>query len=170
MIANLKVLKPIQFSAFQFYKEFRSAASDSNDEWEKRFKITHRNWDSGPSWNKTISLSAKLVEFTTETDDAHDGKIYRFLNYGTKKRYAAMPSGWKSKTAPGRFFPNAGGVPFDRRARGAWDWREYVAASRAIDPRAWDKMVKKQTERKVVVRFREAMQKGVVNSGHKYGK
>jgi len=166
MLTDVKVVKPIQFSAFQFYKKFRSAADYTTVSWEKKFRITHSTWDSHPSWKRKINLSANEVKFTTETKD----KIYYFLNFGTRKRYAVMPNGWRSKTRPGQFSARAGGTPFNRNAPGAWDWREWAAIARAIDAREFDKQVLSQTEKQIGRTFKYAMQQGVIDSGHKYGR
>ena len=164
MISNIKILQPIGFSGFQFYKKFGEAADKSTKHWEKLFKFTHNTWDGHPSWDRKKSVGANMVEFTTETDD----KIYRFLNYGTEKRYAVMPQGWISKTAPGRLFPGQGGSSFDRSLKTSWDWREWAARSRAIEARWFDKTVKKKSGNSIVKYFQTAMTEGVVASGHKY--
>lgn len=79
------------------------------------FEVTTQTWEQRPEVQvQTLRMGTKIVKVVF----IHD-RIYYFLAYGTRVRYATMTPNFRAKTAPGQIMSRQGrgGVAFISRNR-----------------------------------------------------
>ncbi len=151
---------PRRFDPGRFFDEFKAAGSVSAKLWRKEFKKTTRTWkDVHPVFRVASVQNESVTIFDTLTDNV----IYKFLNDGTKLRYAVMSTPFQAKTSVGFIGSRAG-----QGEKAFMDFNYQRALSRRIEARKWDVAIAKKSLPFVVKRFEFAMRKGAKASGHGY--
>jgi hypothetical protein len=94
--------RKLDYSTFQF--EIRGEAQKIADEVMKDFQKTVRTWNEKPRFFKRIEVTRRGVNIVVGTDN----QIYKYVNNGTRVRYAVMSRNFRAKTRPGVIGSSAG--------------------------------------------------------------
>lgn len=124
------------------------------DSAQKDFKKTVTHWRDKPTFEKPVIRYAKgnpRIQIVTVSDK------WKWLNYGTKVRWAIMHKDFRPKTTPGRFVSGKGSPPYDPV------WRGYSmgAPQPGIEPRGWTEMAKRKYRPIARKALREALSRAV---------
>lgn len=153
MSIKVKPILPVKFKVKAITDELEKFVHELTDDIEVDLKKPTRTWERGVDFDKKVTRSDKSIigEVTTEN------KIYKFLNYGTDVRYAAMTSDFQAKTRPGIIssFSGRGGFShFDPAGR------------EGIEARNWISTLGTRYEKTLARKAKPFLARGVKNSGH----
>jgi hypothetical protein len=112
------------------------------------------------TWNHSVCFEQKIITTrgkVTVTIFTKDD-IYRFLDQGTKVRYATMTPDFSPKTRV-RTLSASSGI-------GGLSYVSLLKPRRGIEAREFTSVVKENQERKLVPLFGNALKIGVIKSGH----
>lgn len=153
---------PRRFDPGRFFEEFKTAGRGSAKLWRSEFQKTTRTWETV---HPVFKIASVQNESETIFDTSTNNVIYKFLNDGTKLRYAVMDflPPFQAKTSVGFIGSRAG-----QGGKSHMDFNYQRALSRRIEARKWDVAIAKKTLPFIVKRFEFAMRKGAKASGHGY--
>jgi len=89
-----KVIKPTRFKNEWFVDAVEEESKRIGNEMLKDFRKTVRTWNDKPRFRKAISVGPRSVDILVGTDN----DIYRYVNDGTRVRYAVMSRDFIPKT------------------------------------------------------------------------
>lgn len=166
---TLKATVARDFKIQRIYDALTKASKESLKEAEKEFDRTVKTWKHKPKFN--IKITPMLMTLTTKRFEASittKDKIYRYVNYGTKRHeikakkedgMLVFTVGSKPKTTPGTLDASAGS-----------DSGKTGAAKKVMHPgikaRRFDLIVEKKWKPKWRDRMQKAMSEGAKQSGH----
>ena len=107
-----------------------------------------QTWTHKPQFEQMIGLDSEAATVLVGTDD----KIYKFIDEGTRVRYATLSKDWQSKTKPGIIGsgPGRGRVLFVSKKR----------PRPGIEARRFTQIIQRQRKRPFQRSMIKAMQKG----------
>jgi hypothetical protein len=152
----IRAIKGAPFKSSVFREEIIKAANEIKDDALADFKKTTANWTHKPKFSSKIltGASAGGVQVQVATDDA----IYRYIDEGTKVRYATMSKDWESKTEPDVVgtFPGKGRRLFINKKR----------PRPGIKARKFSKNIAKTTQKELARVTKNALARAARRSGH----
>ena len=153
----VRAIKPATpFKSSVFREELVKAAEEIRKDALADFKKTTANWQDKPKFSSKIltGASAGGIQIQIATDDA----VYRFIDEGTKVRYATMSKDWKSKTIPDVVgtFPGKGKKLFVNKKR----------PRPGIKARKFTKHIAKTTQKELARVTKNALARAARRSGH----
>ena len=148
IVIETKTIKPTKLNLEAIRIELEKAVTFEGDAIRKEYEKTTRTWKRKPVFEVVPEVSNTKVEVLVGTDD----KIYKFLDEGTKVRYATMSPDWQSKTTPGFIGsgPGRGRKLFVRKDR----------PRPGIKARDFSKIIQKRRQKPFQQSMIKAMQKG----------
>ena len=160
----MKSIKPAKLRVdkirLELLNELRKEARLIKKEYEK----TVQTWSDAPSFDQDISLTggaaSALVGPTGSTQQVNK---FKWLDKGTRIRWALMSRDWQSKTRPGQLHsgPGAGRVLIaGRRAMQARN----IAPRPGIQARNWTTMIAQRRKRPFQKAMVKAMQRGAAKA------
>jgi hypothetical protein len=161
-LIQIKPLKPNVWHTGEIRLELLNALRKSNTKTLQAFKRTTATWQRPPKWEKQISLAGgkAMARVFTESD------IYRFIDEGTKIRWALMSSRppWQSKTAPYRLDsgPGRGHVVLAGRRAFA---RHGLGPRPGIAARHFSRTIRRMLEKEFPPDMQEAINRGLEKAG-----
>lgn len=153
MSIKVKPILPVKFKVKAITDELEKFVHELTDDIEVDLKKPTRTWKHSVSFDKKVTRSDKAIVGEVTTTN----KIYRYLNDGTKVRFAVMTSDFQAKTRPGIIgsFSGKGGFSrFDPRGR------------KGIEARNWISTLGTRYEKTLAKRAAPFLARGVKNSGH----
>ena len=148
IVIETKAIKPKKMRIDAIRIELEKAVTWEGDAIRKGYEKTTRTWRHKPTFEVIPEVTNDRVEVLVGTDD----KIYKFIDEGTKVRYATMSPDWISKTTPRVIGSGAGRgrVLFVRKDR----------PRPGIEAREFSKIIEKQRKKPFQRAMQEAMKKG----------
>lgn len=156
MSIKVKPILPVKFKVKAITDELEKFVHELADDIEVDLKKPTRTWNHSVSFDKKVSRSDKAIigEVTTTN------KIYRYLDDGTKVRFAVMTSDFQAKTRPGIIGSFSGKGGFSHLSR---------VAQPGIEARNWISTLGTRYEKTLARRAKPFLARGVKNSGHAFG-
>ena len=151
----MKLVKPSRFIKSVFFDAFEQAASAVADEMYADFLSTTKTWNNKPAFEKIVQVGDDSVQALVGTDN----DIYRFVNDGTKVRYATMSKDFRAKTQVGVIGSGPG------QGRRLFINKRYPRPG--IQARKFDETIQKKWVKRFKDRMQKALKVGVNNSGHR---
>lgn len=104
LVRAIKPATPFKSSIFR--EEITAAAKQTQKDMLDDFQRTTATWKNKPKFETKIEIGAGAggVRITVTTDS----DIYKFVDKGTRVRYATMSKDWKSKTTPNEIMSEPG--------------------------------------------------------------
>lgn len=96
-VIQTKLIKPKKLRVEDIRRELEIAVTFEGDAIRKEYEKTTRTWNHKPEFEVLPEVSDTEATVLVGTDD----KIYKFLDEGTRVRYATLSKDWQSKTKPG---------------------------------------------------------------------
>ena len=114
-VIETKVIKPKKIAIDAIRIELEKAVTWEGDAILKEYEKTTQTWQHKPEFEVLPEVSDTEVTVLVGTDD----KIYKFIDEGTRVRYATLSKDWQSKTKPGIIgsVPGRGRVLFVSKKR-----------------------------------------------------
>jgi len=164
-----KSIKPgVQFKSAVFRANTRSAAEKVAPEIEKDFAKTTRTWSEKPEFTREVKIGVaaggRLAKQVTgsatgvSVEVSTDSDIYRFVDEGTKVRYATMTPNFLAKTRPN--------VIGSRRGRGGVLFVNKKKPRPGIKARNFSKLIQKKWQPRFRKEMQAALDKAAKESGH----
>ena len=110
----------------------------------KEYKKTVKTWKRKPTFGCLISLTRQDMSVVSAPKSG--GKIWEYLDKGTRIRWAVMSGDWKSQTRPGKWSSSRGkgrAVIWGRRAM----QKRNIRARPGIKARGWTEDLSKRRRR-----------------------
>lgn len=167
-----KSIKPgKRFKSAVFRANTRAAAEQVAPEIEKDFAKTTRTWKEKPKFTREVKAGAaaggRLAKQVTgsatgvSVEVSTDSDVYRFVDEGTKVRYATMTPNFIAKTQPN--------VIGSRRGRGGLLFVNKKRPRPGIKARNFSKLIQKKWQPRFRKEVQRALDKGAKESGHGVG-
>lgn len=93
---EVKPIKPGPFHKGPYRDELNKALREEGAKIKTQLILPTKKWSKKPSFRKKVRLVMREASVKVTTED----KRYRYLDKGTKKRWAVMSSDFKPKTTP----------------------------------------------------------------------
>ena len=165
----IKPSRPFQSSIFR--DEMTKAANTIRKDALADFKKTTANWKHKVTFASKVWVGgiSKGIEVHVATDDP----IYKYIDEGTKVRYAAMSADWKSKTEPDVVgtFPGRGKpvfVPSKRRSKHPTGRK--MKPLPGIKARSFSKHIAKTTQKELSRETKNALARFTRRTGYEINK
>lgn len=156
MILTRSIKPGTPFKSSIFRDEMKLAAEAIRKETLRDFQKTVGNWKEKPKFSSRVIIGgvAEGIQIQVGTDSP----IYRYIDEGTKVRYATMSADWKSKTIPDVVgsFPGKGKKLFVNKKR----------PRPGIKARKFTKHIAKTTQIKLQKETKNALARFARRSGH----
>ncbi len=159
-----KGIKPKKLKVDDIRLEILNELRKEGTTQKKELAKTTSTWKGAkPTFETLVGLSRGLgggaSVATGPAGNTEGVNKWRWLNGGTKKRWALMSSNWKSKTQPGKFQSGGG------RGRVIVVGRRRMKKARSgIKPRNWAEMLQKQRKKPFTLRMVKAMNRAGKNA------
>lgn len=167
-----KSIKPgVKFKSSVFRANTRATAATIAPEIEKDFAKTTRTWKEKPKFERTVKVGVaaggRLAKQVTgsatgvSVEVSTDSDVYRFVDEGTKVRYATMTPDFLAKTQPN--------VIGSRRGRGGLLFVNKKKPRPGIKARNFSKIIQKKWQPRFRKEMQAALDKAAKESGHGVG-
>lgn len=158
MTLRFEVPKMAQVNPDAFRVEFLAALRKTGKALDKRLSETTKTWEGEkPKFQTAIHLTTKEAWLQPMASGPAKGIAkWRWLDEGTRVRYAIMSRDWQSKTTPG--FVGSG------PGRGRRVFVDVDNPQPGIKPRRWSKIVLKEFRREFSAAMRAALRAGVARA------
>lgn len=162
----VKGIKPNKLKVKEVRLEILNALRAEGRDVVKELRKTTATWSGEkPDFEAIIGLSGEDASvFAGPTGSEMGAKKWRWLDAGTRIRWALMSRDWRSKTRPGFVGsgPGAGRVLLaGRRAM----TRRNIAPRPGIQARGWSELIQKRRKRKFRDRIIAAKNRGLKKGG-----
>lgn len=160
---RMKAIQPRDFKTADFLKVIGKEARNVGQEIQRQYGRFVETWEHDVRFALKVNVTIEQVEILVTTKD----KIFRWVSKGTPPhvirvkhaRSLVFRSGFKPKTRRGLVGSNAGGVS------GETLYRRSVRHP-GIEPREFDKTIATIWKRVMRKRFRDALNRAALASGH----
>lgn len=154
----IKSGKPFKSSIFR--DEIKAEAKEIQKDMLDDFKRTTKTWKHQPEFSAKVDYGSAVggVRIQIATDDP----IYKYIDEGTKVRYATMTRDFQAKTEPNVILstPGKGGVLFVNKKR----------PRPGIKARKFTKIIAKSYKPEFSRRIKNALERAARRSGHSISK
>lgn len=159
-LVQIKVLKPQAWRCGEIRLELLNALRKSNTKVLQAYKRTTATWQRPPKWEKQISLEGGKAMARVFTDS----DVYRFIDEGTRLRWALMSRDWQSKTRVWNLDsgPGRGHVVLAGRRAFA---RHGLAPRPGIAARHFSRTIRRMLEKEFAPDMQEAINRGLEKAG-----
>lgn len=156
----VKAIKPQKMKLDQVRKELLNALRAEGRDVKKLYEPTVATWKGDkPFFEILIGLTGRDASVLVGPNGSKEAlKKFKFLDEGTRIRWALMSSDWKSKTKPGSLKSGGG------RGRVVVVGRKAMRKPRpGIKARGWTPMIKKRRRKPFTKRTIDAKNVGLAN-------
>lgn len=154
MSARFKAILPKKFNKNALTGVVNTVAKQFSVDAKKELLQPTSTWDHSVFFKQKIVTTRSKVTVSVFTED----NIYRFLDEGTRVRYATMTPNFSPKTRVRSLKASVGS--------GGLLYVSRLKPHRGIKARQFVILVKESQEKKLVPLFNNALRIGVIKSGH----
>lgn len=154
-VFQLKVIKPKKLKVDAIRLELLNALRAEGRDIKKEYEKTTKTWKRKPNFETLIGLTGKDASVLVGTDSS----VYKFVDEGTRIRWALMSADWKSKTKPKKIGSTRGSGRVIIAGRRAMQ-RRNIKPRPGIKAREFSETIRKQRRKKFTRRMVKAMQQG----------
>lgn len=154
-VFELKVIRAKKLKVDAIRLELLNALRAEGRDVKKEYEKTTKTWKRKPKFETLIGLTGNDASVLTGTDSS----IYKYIDEGTRIRWALMSSDWKSKTTPKKIGSTRGRGRVLIAGKRAMQ-RRNIRPRPGIKAREFSETIRKQRKNKFTRRMVKAMQDG----------
>lgn len=165
--ATVKAIIPQKMNIARLEQEIKQELKREASESSSDFRKIVSGWHGDkPHFEGTVEIDGNNATVTVKPTGSTLGvNKFRWLDKGTRTRWAVMSGGWRSKTAPGKFSSGRGSGRVIIAGRRAMQ-RRNIKPRKGIKARNWTEGLQKRRGPRFTKRLLAASKRGV---GRIYG-
>lgn len=151
MSIKVKPILPIKFKVSAITDALEDLVRETVDEIDKDYAKTVKTWKTKPDFDKSVKRTKSSITGEVSTTN----KIYKYLDRGTRVRFAVMSQNFRPKTRSN--------VIDSFQGRGGFS---HFGVKPGIEARNWTVVLARKYQKRISKRASVFLAKGAKNSGH----